>query len=359
MKVVIDTNPLYTSRAGVCRYVNGLLAAMPCLENAPDIMELAWPVENLTYRQPDRAIKTAYRELIWPRTRAAQLIQSEIPDILHTTANLSYRVLKGVRHIHTLYDLAVVRHPERFRSWHRSSWRRHLCKVALADRILCISQFTADEAMSLLGIPADRLAVTYCGHSLSAVEPATKEQLQAAAGRPVPSEFFLFVGSLEPGKNLDLLRRTYGLARTKQVHLPPLVIVGARREGVAAEAPAPEDWIYLGRQSDAVLVALYRSARALLFPSRYEGFGLPVLEAMALGCPVVCSPIASLPEVGGAAVLYAEQNAESYLKTAEKLLKDSTLREDLIGRGKTRAEMFSWQRCARQTVQVYEDVLKP
>jgi len=358
MKVLIDTNPLYTSRAGVCRYVNGLLSGLRGLAAGPETAELAWPVENLDYRQPARALKTAYRELVWPLTAARRAMMRHAPDILHTTANVFYRAPQGSGRVHTLYDLAVVRHPERFRRWHRSSWRRHLRKVAPADRILCISRFTADEAMSLLGAPADKLAVTYCGHSLSAVAAASDEEVASSIGRSAPAEFLLFVGSLEPGKNLDLLRQTYRAAEGSGFHLPPLLIVGARREGVAAESHAPHNWLYLGYQPDAVLVRLYCKAVALLFPSRYEGFGLPVLEAMALGCPVICSPVASLPEVGGDAVLYADQTPADYLRVIRRLLQEEPLRLESIAKGRAQASRFSWRRCAEETVSVYEEVLR-
>jgi alpha-1,3-rhamnosyl/mannosyltransferase len=104
---------------------------------------------------------------------------------------------------------------------------------------------------------------------------------------------------------------------------------------------------------------LYRRARALLFPSKYEGFGLPVAEAMALGCPVICSPVASLPEVGGPAAHYAELTPESYLTAMLRLTRDTRWREELIERGRVQAREFSWRRCAAQTLEAYRHTLKP
>src|SRR5205823_6706332 len=118
----------------------------------------------------------------------------------------------------------------------------------------------------------------------------------------------------EPGKNLALLKETYLLAAAKGIDLPPLLIIGARWEGVAREGRPPKNWHYLGHQSDEVLAWFYDHALALLFPSKYEGFGFPVLEAMSRGCPVVCSKVASIPEVGGDAAWYAGMDATSYLE---------------------------------------------
>jgi alpha-1,3-rhamnosyl/mannosyltransferase len=224
------------------------------------------------------------------------------------------------------------------------------------DRILCISQFTADEAMALLEIPARLLEVVYCGCDFHPEERLPSEQKPEF---DLPAEFFLFVGSLEPGKNLALLRAVYELASARKESLPPLLVVGVRWAGVAGEGVPPAGWQYLGRQPDAVLQYLFRRALALVFPSKYEGFGLPVAEAMALGCPVVCSRVASLPEVGGDAACYAGLNAEEYLLAMRRIDRDREYREELRGKGREQAQQFSWPRCARETVEIYDQVWRP
>jgi alpha-1,3-rhamnosyl/mannosyltransferase len=223
------------------------------------------------------------------------------------------------------------------------------------DRIICVSRFTADEAMRLLELPARILEVVYNGHELPANAGRVPEEQPKLE---VPNEFFLFVGSLEPGKNLALLKEACRLAAAEEKPLPPLLIVGARWSGVETEGKAPADWHYLGRQPDEVLTFLYRRAIALVFPSKYEGFGLPVLEAMALGCPVICSPVASLPEVGGEAACYAALEPGSYVEKMRLLAREADVRRSLIDRGRIQARRFSWDRCARQTVEVYRDVMK-
>jgi glycosyltransferase involved in cell wall biosynthesis len=139
--------------------------------------------------------------------------------------------------------------------------------------------------------------------------------------------------------------------------LPPLLIVGVRWAGVATEGKPPPDWHYLGRQPDAVLVYLYRRALALAFPSNYEGFGLPVVEAMALGCPVLCSPMASLPEVGAEAVLWANLDPSEYLDSLRRLAANDDLRAHLSRAGQKQAAQFTWERCASGVLRVYETVV--
>lgn len=354
-RVALETNGLYTNKAGVARYIQGLRKGFQRVAlNGFRIEELAWPVENLHYRQPARALKTLYRELVWAKALAPIRLRRERPDLLHSTVNVLVRPPPATPHVVTLHDLAVCRHPERFRRWLRFAGRRRLAQVAHADRVICISRSTADEAIQLLGIPARRIEVVWNGCDFHPEEGPPGE---AEPEFKLPERFFLFVGSLEPGKNLELLRQAYEQAASQGHRLPALVIVGARWEGVAREGRPPENWYFAGRQPDAVLVYLYRRALALVFPSKYEGFGLPVVEAMALGCPVICSPVTSLKEIGEGAVRFADQTASAYLKCMEEVSADPALRGELIQAGHEKAASFSWTRCAQETLGVYQHVL--
>jgi len=355
VRVALDANCLYTTRAGTARYTQGLLTGFLQMGTAaPKVMPLAWPVENFDYKQPVRAFKTAYRELVWCRTSAAFQLKRMDCDLIHRTSRLDFSVPSGIPGVYTLYDLAVLRHPERFRRWHRMASLRFLGNLKNMDRIICISQFTADEAMALLSIPGSKLDVVYCGSDLAERFPAREGDIQDLP--PLPSEFFLFVGSLEPGKNLALLKTVYDMARSNGHPLPPLLIAGARWAGVASEGPPPAEWLYLGRVSDAVLASLYRRATALVFPSKYEGFGLPVLEAMSLGCPVICSRVASLPEVGAEAVCYCAHDAQRYLKSMQRIQGDHSWREMMKAAGLEQACKFTWLRCAEETTAVYKSL---
>jgi alpha-1,3-rhamnosyl/mannosyltransferase len=352
MRVAVDTNAVYTGQAGVARYVRGLITGFASLPEPLDYFEFAWKVENFKYRQPQRALKTFYREFVWARLLANSALRRSGANLLHSTGGPLFLPTKSVRHVTTLHDLAVLRHPERFRKWQLASIRWRLGRYRSAEKIVCDSRFTADEAIELLGLPASKLVVVDLGcefqdgESLAETPPATE----------VPKEFLLFVGSLEPGKNLNLIKEVYRLAESKGVRLPPLVIVGSRWSGVPGEGPPPPNWHYLGRQPDATLVYLYRRALVLLFPSKYEGFGFPIVEAMCLRCPVICSKVACLPDTAGDAAIYAELTAESYLSAIGRLLREEVSRKSLIDLGLAHSARFTWARCARETVQVYRSV---
>jgi len=354
MRVAIDTSGLYTAQAGIARYTRGLLKGLRSLP-AKDVQwfEFAWEVANYGYRQPQRAIKTFYREVFWAKLLAPRSLRRRNAELYHATASYLVRPPSPVKCVVTLHDLAVLRHPARFRRWHRWSEARRLRRLHEVDRIICVSRFTAEEAMQLLGLPASRLEVIHNGCDFHPMEPAAVEQKPEF---PVPTEFFLFVGSLEPGKNLALIREVYRVAAGREIRLPPLLIVGARWLGVGSEGQPPADWHYLGHQPDGALVYLYRRALALVFPSKYEGFGLPVAEAMSLGCPVVCSRVASLPEVAGEAVLYSQMEPSAYLDALQRLHREATLRAELVEKEKQQARKFSWKRCAEQTVELYREV---
>jgi glycosyltransferase involved in cell wall biosynthesis len=355
MRVAIDTNGLFTGQAGGARYIRGLLGGMRNLAPPLDYFQFAWEVENLAYQQPTRSLKTLYRELLWAHTVAPWQLAHRGADLYHATGSYFVSVPKSVRCVATLYDLAMLRHPERFRAWQRWSETRRLQRLKSVDRVICISRFTADEAMALLGLPSSQLEVVYCGVDFLRQHGPVIEQ---EPDFQVPGEFFLFVGSLEPGKNLVLLKETYRAAAERGKPLPPLLIVGARWAGVGTEGQPPPGWHYLGRQPDGVLVHLYRRTLALVFPSKYEGFGLPVAEAMALGCPVICSPVASLPEVGGKAVLWSELSPASYGQAMSEMAANAALRTELVRAGQNQAARFTWESCAKAVVEIYHAVCR-
>lgn len=357
MRISIDTSALFVSQAGVARYVKGLLKGIRSLQRSDlCVNELAWQVENMGYRQPGRSLRTVYRDVIWRCLLAPRHLRSVAPDLFHSPWGGYVRPPRDLPWVVTLHDLAVCRFPERYRRWHRFIGKRLTRLAADADRVVCISRFTADEAMKLLAIPHGKLEVIYNGCDFHPDLPAPSS---TPPSFDVPAEYFLFVGSLEPGKNLALLREVYELAERRRVRIPSLLIVGARWPGVPGEGSPPAGWQYLGHQPDPVLVHLYRRALALLFPSKYEGFGLPIVEAMALGCPVVCAPVASLPEVAGEAAVYAPLQPEPWLSALAELARNGKQREECAAAGRRQVRHFSWLRCAEQTVAVYSGVLTP
>ena len=222
----------------------------------------------------------------------------------------------------TVHDLAVLRTPEAFPFWHRHSGTLALrASVRAADVVVAVSEFTRAELAELLGLPADRVQVVPNG-----VDPVFNPQGPAAAGT-----YVLAVGTLEPRKNLGRARgRSPGRRRT----------AGRRARGWGGvDVPG---WV--GRAGDEELAALIRGARCLVFPSLYEGFGLPVLESMACGTPVVTSRGGATEEVaGGSAVLVDPFDPVSI---ADGIAEAERRRDELVALGLDRARSFTWDRSA-------------
>lgn len=267
----------------------------------------------------------------------------------------------------TLHDLTHVHFPETQPVDRLAEIERHAGhSVERAQRILVDSQFIGAEVCRHYGVPAERVVVAPLGCA-ARFHPRSAEQLTSplhALGLQ-PDRYLLCVGTLEPRKNLQLALRAYELLPTALREQYPLVIVGMsgwRPEQLAAplqRALASGQVRLLGYQSDTLLAELLAGARLLLFPSLYEGFGLPVLEAMASGTPVILSRSSALPEVAGDAGTYIEPQDERVCAEAiEQLIDDQTEWQRRRELGLQRAKEFSWARCATITAGVYRQVLE-
>jgi glycosyltransferase involved in cell wall biosynthesis len=268
------------------------------------------------------------------------------------------------RSVVTLHDLAFLLHPATHTPASRAYYAAAGESARRAQRVIAVSQRTASDAVRLLGLDPARVRVV---HEAAApvFAPRRPEQLRPLAERfhlDPDRPYVLFVGTLEPRKNVPLLLEAFGyLRRNVDAHL---LLVGARgwldepifqahaRSGVGDAAR------FLGTLAEDDLAVLYSHAGVFVLPSVYEGFGLPVLEAMACGAPVVCSNAGPLPEVAGdAAVLLPPENAMLWASAMQEVLTDGARAADLRQRGFARARQFSWAGAAHATRDVYREAL--
>jgi glycosyltransferase involved in cell wall biosynthesis len=260
----------------------------------------------------------------------------------------------------TVHDLAFEYYPGMFpRSW-RYMYRLGLrAAVARADAIVTPSRNTAEDLLSRTRVDPARLHVVPLAASIglgSADSDATLARLK------VREPYVLFVGTLEPRKNLVRLIRAY--RRVAATGLPHALVLagplGWHHEALMREIAlsGPGDIVMTGAVSEGDLDALYRAADAFVYPSLYEGFGLPVIEAMVRGIPTVASNTSAVPEVAGDATLGVNpRSVREIAQAIESVLTDLDLAERLAMRGRRQAERFSWDETARLTLQVYERVL--
>jgi glycosyltransferase involved in cell wall biosynthesis len=271
---------------------------------------------------------------------------------LGNTAPLFYK-----KQIITIFDLSFLRNPEWFSRKFYYYYRFLIPKIAnKALKIITISEFSKKEIVRLLNVPEQKIQVIYCGAN-------TKFRGNITPGEPrliEPKNYILSVSSLEPRKNITNLILAFKKMALSDVHL---VLVGSRASVFANNelkdlTQLQKNIIFIGYLSDDQLARLYNNAKLFVYPTFYEGFGLPPLEAMACGCPVVVSNTASLPEVCGDAAYYVDPyNVESIAEGMHKMLTDEALRQSLIKKGLERAKLFSWEKSAKKYIEVIEEVL--
>ncbi|MFC5405032.1 glycosyltransferase family 4 protein [Cohnella soli] len=259
------------------------------------------------------------------------------------------------KQIVTIHDAAVYDQPEAYSFLFRSAYKliqRAIGRSAL--RVLTVSQFSKSRIMSRGGIPEKKIRVF--GHGREHMLELVPEEGFLEKHRLIKGGYLLAVSSLNPSKNFASIARAIELL--EDVHYP-IVIAGGMNGRVFSKAEMPHsDKVKLvGYVSDEQLKALYDGAGCFVFPSLYEGFGLPPLEAMACGTPVIASGLASLPEVCGEATLYCDPLDPRDIATKiNSVMNDASLRKALSARGLRRAERFTWEECARATWKAVKEV---
>jgi glycosyltransferase involved in cell wall biosynthesis len=292
-------------------------------------------------------------------------------DVYHGPAVFLPLVKLGYRTVVTIHDLVSFLFPQTVPRKY-AVYMRLMTRLAVrsADRIIAVSGATRDDLRTVLGVPDDKVVVIHEAVGPEFAAPAEPAALAAVTRRyGIRPPYCLFVGNLEPRKNLSRLIEAFGLLRVRSVGAgaagapPQLVLAGTRGwlysgifATVEAQGGAP-DIVFTGYVPPADLPLLYAGAACFVFPSLYEGFGLPVLEAMAAGTPVVASRVGAIPEVAGDAALLVDARRPAELAEAlETVLTDPALRARLVARGRVRARSFTWEAVARQTLAAYEAV---
>ena len=276
-------------------------------------------------------------------------------DVLHSPDYVPPFV-RNCRSVITVHDLAFLRWPELLTPDSHAYFNGHIRRaVESADAIIAVSQATKRDVLELLDAPADKVRVVHeaAGFDLAPVEGTEIERWLDAEG--LPRDYVLFVGTFEPRKNLPRLIEAFAEVHARGCS-GQLLLAGSPGwlAGPVMEAVERHSSYVLTRPFDP---RLYQGARALAFPSLYEGFGLPVLEAMACGTPVLTSTMSSLPEIAGdAALLVDPLDVSAIAGGLWRLLNDTELADELSHRGLARAAEFSWRRAALETLDVYHSL---
>ncbi len=369
VSIYLDVSAAVHRRAGLGRYAEslaqGLAAEIPeqlaLFYNREHGIEPLTGLETLPHATVNLGYKP-WRMAVWAGHLAGLSYRRLLPEVtlFHATEHL-LMPLRDIRTVMTVHDLifrSLPEHHKPLNRWYLNATMPLYCKRA--DHIIAVSEATRRDLMGAYHLPPEKITVVY-----EAAAPHFRPQPQAAQDRVratygLPESYLLYVGTIEPRKNLERL-----LSAWAPLYLagecPPLVIVGRRgwlSDGFFAAldaCPAHDGVILTGYVQDADLPALYSAATIFVFPSLYEGFGLPILEAMACGTPVICSNGSSLPEVAGDAALTVDpMDVDAMRATLRELALDLALQSELTARGMQQASGFSWAQAVKQTLDVYD-----
>ena len=356
-------------RAGVSRYVYNLL--MHLFRADPEGEYTVFVNSSCTLSLPCRQKRShlptdsPWVRIFWEQCLQPLELRAAGIELLHSPVNVQPLFLhcKGVV---TVMDLSFMVLPDSFRPVNRFYQRTFTrWSVQRATHLIAISASTAHDLTSFFAVPPERISVTYPGVD-AAFRPIRQSDIMDdfRRRRNLPERFIFFVGTLEPRKNLLTLLQAYAQFRRQSDAAHKLVLGGAPgwfyQPVLAAvqELGLGTDVIFPGFIPDSELPLWYNAADVFVYPSVYEGFGLPPLEAMACGVPVIVSDASSLPEVVGDAGLLVDPHEPVEWGNALSLLcNDADLRSELTSRGLARAQEFSWTRMARETVSVYRTAL--
>jgi glycosyltransferase involved in cell wall biosynthesis len=359
---------------GVSRYIRYLLTELAkapgehiytVYVNGPDVIEhLGVQHPQITYISAPWSESRPIERVLWEQGTLPSLLQKQQIDVLHSPVNvLPVRIPRRCATVVTLHDLAFLRYPEvltRAKSiYHHLFTIRSLRR---ATKIIAVSESTKQDAHDLVNIPLDRLHTVYpcIDQRFSNVSEVAKVQ-EFRQRHGLTDGYILYLGTLEPRKNIPTLINAYHKLRQDYGVREKLVLAGGKGwlyESIFArvrELGLEAEVIFPGYVTDSEQAEWYQAASAFAYPSLYEGFGIPVAEALACGIPVVTSSVSSLPEAGAQVALCVDpQSVEAVSQALYQALTDTELRERSRIQASSVAQKFSAQRMAQQTIEVYE-----
>ena len=382
MKVVFDGTPFLLEKTGIGHYTENLIAQLKrerpelelglfsiSLRGGHRLKRVSPSLEGVEVKGYNLPANFLYYTW-WPRTSLlpAESLVGDF-DIYHA-ANYQAPALRRARLVSTIHDINFVRFPEMQSRGIRRFIKSLPGLLERSSMILADSRFTAEELSEVYGLHEEKVRVVYPGLNPVFLQEAGEEEVETALrAYCIEPPYLAYIGNLHPRKNLATLVEAFALLRERGLEHRLAVIGGGGLGRLnnneyrklmfrVKDLGLEEEVVFTGYVPDERLKCLLARADMLVFPSIYEGFGLPPLEAMACGVPVITSRRASLPEVVGEAALLLEDplEAEEIAARVEDLISDPALRSRLVKEGRENARAFTWERAAREVLEVYRQV---
>jgi glycosyltransferase involved in cell wall biosynthesis len=353
-RVVLDLRMVEGRMHGIARYALALAARLPALLPEVELVGLGPPrgLPALGPLAPPFPVRPCAARFLSPFEQPAlalALLQARA-SLFHATSFSVPRLWPG-RLVATLHDATHLVRPAEYGRLTALYYRLVVQpRLRSAEAVLTVSAFSKEELVRTLALAPSRMEIVPPGVDARFRPPASAELEAARTALGLPAHYLLAVGNSKPHKNLRRL-----VTAAPQLPAPLVLLAGPDARRLLA---LPPELLALPEVEEALLPALYGGADALLLPSLHEGFGLPALEAMASGCPVVAARAGALPEVvDGAGLLVAPDDTPAWVEATQRLAGDGALRASLVAQGLARAKDFSWEVCARRTADVYRRAL--
>jgi glycosyltransferase involved in cell wall biosynthesis len=367
MRIGINGRFLAAKRTGVQRAAYNLIRSLVTVDrineyflftsedqvNNPD-----WQHANVTVVPSRIREGENIRNHIWEQFTLPKLAKKYNVDLLHSPANLAPILYKGKSVVH-IHDLCFVVNPQWYSFSFRTLYNLIIPRLARrAAKVITNSNNSRNDLLQYCNLEADKVSQVYW-----AVDDLFLESINAAVPQDVGlKDYILYVGSLEPRKNIGTLLEAYEQMRSSNPDIKTKLVLIGGESHVFADVRLKvknyvEDVYFKGFVNDQMLLSFYKNAKLFVYPSLYEGFGLPPLEAMASGVPVVTSITSSIPEVvGNAALMVSPYDVNQLSETMNRALTDDALRAIMVKRGLEQVKKFNWYRVARNTLAVYYEV---
>jgi len=386
LKVVVDATPVAPRPSGVGFYVANLIRALDALQEKENFqLEIVyqpgvknWLRGNLSF--PDSLQEYSHRHMLPIPVRISDLLLAiaykpslsyfekyfGFPDILHGT-NYSVYPCNNSLKVMNIYDITFIKYPHYIDSVVKTYTERIKRCLQWTDLVITISESSKKDIIEYLNVKPEKIYVTplasrYYPDYLSAERVY---QLIKQVNYDFSQPYLLFVSTIEPRKNITAIISAFNYLKEKHKIEHKLILIGKKGWNyepiftAIENSPWKQEIHHLDYLSDELVALFYSKADVFLYPSHYEGFGLPVLEAMTLGTPVISSQTSSIPEVAGDAALLINPNEPIELAEAIlKVISDSQLRQELIDKGKKQAKLFTWERTGRETLKAYKSIIK-
>ncbi|MHC5744435.1 MAG: glycosyltransferase family 4 protein [Nostoc sp.] len=385
LKVVVDATPVNSKPSGVGFYVANLIYALDVLQKEENFQlgvvyqpglkdwlrrDFIFP-ESLKHSSQEHLLPLPVRisDLLLALDFKPSLFYFEkyfgSPDILHGT-NYSVYPCQNSLNVMNIYDLTFIKYPNYIDSVVKTYTEKVKRCLQWTDLVLTISESSKKDIIEYLEVDPKKVYVTplasrYYPNYLS---EEIAQRLEKEANYDFSKPYILFVSTIEPRKNINTIITAFNFLKEKYKIEHQLILIGRKGwnyEPIFAaieNSPWANQIHHLNYLSNELVALFYSKADVFVYPSHYEGFGLPVLEAMTLGVPVISSNTSSIPEVTGDAAILVDPNNPIQLGEAIlKVISDSQLRQELINKGKARAKLFSWERTAKETLNAYRSII--